>query len=227
MAKLSAKRRTSQPATKGGARASMNHFLPILGKPMAGWNCFFMDKDNLRFDWGSGLRLLEGNDWKKLAPAKSGTRAEPSMKMATPRLSWSPSRAWEELLLEYNWSTTQKYILTGASRPQCRRKFYEFDMRDSPTLWSSSFQAIPLSSIWGLAVAAQASTVPREKAPRVAEDFWKVWFFTWFVMIWCYIPPNVAISWGTRLLDILSRLMIWNGKFSFTFASSFTEWYHW
>ena len=41
-------------------------------------------------------------------PAKSGTRAEPSMKMATPRLSWSPSRAWEELLLEYNWSPTQK-----------------------------------------------------------------------------------------------------------------------
>ena len=38
MAKLSAKRRTSQPATKGGERASMNHFFPILGKPNAGRN---------------------------------------------------------------------------------------------------------------------------------------------------------------------------------------------
>ena len=45
---------------------------------------------------------------------------------------------------------------------------------------------------------------------------WRL-IFVGLIMIWCYIPPNVAISWGTRLLDILSRLLLWKGKFKFHF----------
>ena len=39
-------------------------------------------------------------------PAKSGTKAEPSMKIATPRFSWSLSRAW-------GWFSTEKFPPTG------------------------------------------------------------------------------------------------------------------
>ena len=84
-----------QPTSNKGRSESKHEPLLTDSWETDGWmELVFMDKDNLRFDWGSGLRLLEGNDWKKLPPAKSGTRAEPSMKMATPRFSWSPSRAW-------------------------------------------------------------------------------------------------------------------------------------
>ena len=61
---------------------------------------------------------------------------------------------------------------------------------------------------------------------RALLKIWKVWFYSidddfccytpiwkaWFHiidMICCYIPPNVAISWGTRLLDILSKPLLW------------------
>ena len=105
-------------------------------------------------------------------PAKSGTSAEPSIKIATPRVSWSSSKPWTLFVIKM-------WII------RVNGKLYFWQNR---TLYSPSFQAIPCSLIWGLAVAAQAITLPKAKAPRVAG-----WRFGWNGIV--FLNSDLVISW--------------------------------